>query len=274
MASESLNSKLEEPIVLIVLSPAKRLDFESELLTSKHSVPALIDDSSELVQELVKKSPADLGELMNLSPALSNLNAERFQDWEEDFTTSNSRPALLAFQGDVYVGMDVSRYSERDFTRAQKTIRILSGLHGVLRPLDLIQPYRLEMGTSLITSRGKGLYEFWGDRISEFLAADLEGHRPRVLINLASKEYFSAVDESLLDARVISPRFLDEKNGKFKIISLYAKQARGAMASWLVLNRINSPSLICDFAELGYEYSREKSTLLEPTFVRGQLARP
>ena len=274
MASESLNSNLEEPIVLIVLSPAKRLDFESELLTSKHSVPALIDDSSELVQELVKKSPADLGELMNLSPALSNLNAERFQDWEEDFTTSNSRPALLAFQGDVYVGMDVSRYSERDFTRAQKTIRILSGLHGVLRPLDLIQPYRLEMGTSLMTSRGKGLYEFWGDRISEFLAADLEGHRPRVLINLASKEYFSAVDESLLDARVISPRFLDEKNGKFKIISLYAKQARGAMASWLVLNRINSPSLICDFAELGYEYSREKSTLLEPTFVRGQLARP
>ena len=260
--------------MLIVLSPAKRLDFESELLTSKHSVPALIDDSSELVQELVKKSPADLGELMNLSPALSNLNAERFQDWEEDFTTSNSRPALLAFQGDVYVGMDVSRYSERDFTRAQKTIRILSGLHGVLRPLDLIQPYRLEMGTSFMTSRGKGLYEFWGDRISEFLAADLERHRPRVLINLASKEYFSAVDESLLDARVISPRFLDEKNGKFKIISLYAKQARGAMASWLVLNRINSPSLICDFAELGYEYSREKSTLLEPTFVRGQLARP
>ena len=260
--------------MLIVLSPAKRLDFESELLTSKHSVPALIDDSSELVQELVKKSPADLGELMNLSPALSNLNAERFQDWEEDFTTSNSRPALLAFQGDVYVGMDVSRYSERDFTRAQKTIRILSGLHGVLRPLDLIQPYRLEMGTSLMTSRGKGLYEFWGDRISEFLASDLEGHRPRVLINLASKEYFSAVDESLLDARVISPRFLDEKNGKFKIISLYAKQARGAMASWLVLNRINSPSLICDFAELGYEYSREKSTLLEPTFVRGQIERP
>ncbi len=260
--------------MLIVLSPAKRLDFESELLTSKHSVPALIGDSAELVKELVKKSPADLGHLMNLSPSLADLNAERFQDWEEDFTTHNSRAALLAFQGDVYVGMDVSRYTERDFTRAQKTIRILSGLHGVLRPLDLIQPYRLEMGTSLVTSRGQGLYEFWGDRISKFLAADLEGHRPRVLINLASKEYFSAVDESLLDARVISPRFLDEKNGTFKIISLYAKQARGAMASWLVLNRINSPNSISEFSELGYEHSPEKSSPGEPTFVRKQGSRP
>ncbi|HAF69318.1 MAG TPA: peroxide stress protein YaaA [Acidimicrobiaceae bacterium] len=260
--------------MLIVLSPAKRLDFESELLTHKHSVPAFIDDSSELVKELVKKSPADLGQLMNLSPALSDLNAERFQDWEEDFTTRNSRPALLAFQGDVYVGMDVARYTERDFTRAQKTIRILSGLHGVLRPLDLIQPYRLEMGTSLTTSRGQGLYEFWGNRISESLAVDLEGHRSRVLINLASKEYFSAVDESLLGARVVSPRFLDEKNGKFKIISLYAKQARGAMASWLVLNRIDSPNLISGFAELGYEYCPERSTPGEPTFIRSQLSRP
>ena len=148
---------MEEPIVLIVLSPAKRLDFDSELPTTKHSVPTLIKDSAKLVDELVKKSPTDLGQLMNLSPALADLNAERFQDWEENFTTQNSRPAMLAFRGDVYVGMDVARYTERDFTRAQKTIRILSGLHGVLRPLDLIQPYRLEMGTNLSTPRGQGL---------------------------------------------------------------------------------------------------------------------
>ena len=264
---------MEEPIVLIVLSPAKRLDFDSELPTTKHSVPTLIKDSAKLVDELVKKSPTDLGQLMNLSPALADLNAERFQDWEENFTTQNSRPAMLAFRGDVYVGMDVARYTERDFTRAQKTIRILSGLHGVLRPLDLIQPYRLEMGTNLSTPRGQGLYEFWGDRISELLASDLQGHRSRVLINLASKEYYSVVDETLLDARVISPRFLDEKNGKFKIISLYAKQARGAMASWLVLNRVDSPRSITEFAELGYDYSPEQSTPDEPTFVRTERSR-
>ena len=166
--------------------------------------------------------------------------------------------------------MDVNRYNERDFTRAQKTLRILSGLHGVLRPLDLIQPYRLEMGTRLATDRGTDLYEFWGDRITAILNTDLEGHRSRVLINLASKEYFSAIDESLLSARVVSPRFLDEKNGKFKIISFYAKRARGAMASWLILNRVETPGSIVEFAEMGYRYAPDRSTSDEPTFVRAE----
>ena len=264
---------MEEPIVLIVLSPAKTLDFDSDLLTEKHSMPTLIKDSAALVSELVKKSPTELGQLMHLSPALADLNAERFQDWEEDFTTENARPALLAFKGDVYVGMDVGRYSERDFTRAQKDLRILSGLHGVLKPLDLIQPYRLEMGTSLNTSRGETLYEFWGDQISEVLSADLDGHRSRVVVNLASKEYFSAVKEDVLQARVVSPRFLDEKNGQFKIVSFYAKQARGAMASWLILNRINSVRSINEFNEMGYVYSPERSTPDEPTFVRPEKSR-
>ena len=154
--------------MLIVLSPAKTLDFDSELRTRKHSLPTLVNDSAELVAALVQKSPTDLAELMHLSPALADLNAERYQDWEREFTIENSRPALLAFKGDVYVGMDVSRYSERDFTRAQKTLRILSGLHGVLRPLDLIQPYRLEMGTRLATQRGTDLYDFWGDQITTY----------------------------------------------------------------------------------------------------------
>jgi len=259
--------------VLIVLSPAKTLDFDSDLLTRKHSMPTLIKDSAVLVNELVKKSPAELGELMHLSPALADLNVERFQDWEENFTTENARPALLAFRGDVYVGMDVGRYSERDFTRAQKDLRILSGLHGVLKPLDLIQPYRLEMGTNLTTSRGETLYEFWGDQISEVLSADLDEHRSRVVINLASKEYFSAVNEDVLKARVLSPRFLDEKNGKFKIVSFYAKQARGAMASWLILNRINSVRSINEFSDMGYAYSPERSTPDVPTFVRPEKSR-
>tara|TARA_B100000676_G_C18022011_1_gene813217 strand:- start:243 stop:956 length:714 start_codon:yes stop_codon:yes gene_type:complete len=236
-------------------------------------MPTLIKDSAVLVNELVKKSPAELGELMHLSPALADLNVERFQDWEENFTTENARPALLAFRGDVYVGMDVGRYSERDFTRAQKDLRILSGLHGVLKPLDLIQPYRLEMGTNLTTSRGETLYEFWGDQISEVLSADLDEHRSRVVINLASKEYFSAVNEDVLKARVLSPRFLDEKNGKFKIVSFYAKQARGAMASWLILNRINSVRSINEFSDMGYAYSPERSTPDVPTFVRPEKSR-
>ena len=256
--------------MLIVLSPAKPLDFDSELQTRKHSLPTLVDDSAKLVETLVKKSPDDLGRLMHLSPALADLNAERYQDWEREFTNENSRPALLAFKGDVYVGMDVNRYNERDFTRAQKTLRILSGLHGVLRPLDLIQPYRLEMGTKLTTERGTDLYEFWGDRITTTLNTDLESHRSQVLINLASKEYFSAIDQSVLSARVVSPRFLDEKNGDFKIISFYAKQARGAMASWLILNRIDSPHSIVDFDEMGYQYAPDRSTPDQPTFIRAE----
>ena len=256
--------------MLIVLSPAKTLDFDSELQTRKHSLPILVNDSAELVKALIKKSPPDLGQLMHLSPALADLNAERYQDWEPEFTIENSRPALLAFKGDVYVGMDVNRYNERDFTRAQKTLRILSGLHGVLRPLDLIQPYRLEMGTRLATNRGTDLYDFWGDQITTVLNADLEGHRSQVLINLASKEYFSAIDENLLSAPVVSPRFLDEKNGNFKIISFYAKQARGAMASWLILNRIENSRSIVEFGEMGYRYAPDRSTPSEPTFVRAE----
>ena len=258
--------------MLILISPAKTLDFESELKTQKFSTPRFVKESSELVGSLVRKSPAELEKLMHLSPALADLNAMRDQDWEPDFTTDNSRQALLAFKGDVYVGMDVDCFSERDFTRSQKTLRILSGLHGVLRPLDLIQPYRLEMGTKLSTARGESLYEFWGDRISERLSADLASHRSRVVVNLASKEYFSAVNKAVLNARVVSPQFLDEKNGKFKIISFYAKQARGAMASWLIRNRVESVSSINKFDGMGYSYCDERSNPDEPVFIRKEAA--
>ena len=254
--------------MLIVLSPAKTLDFESKLPTRKTSTPVMVGDSAELIDVLVAKSPHDVASLMSLSSELAELNVERYQNWEPEFTTSNARPAVLAFKGDVYIGMDVSRYSERDFTHAQKTVRILSGLHGVLRPLDLIQPYRLEMGTKLKNSRGRNLYEFWGDKVTDALNADLAERATKVLVNLASNEYFGVVQPERLNASIVSPAFLDEKNGQFKIISFFAKKARGAMASWLVLNRVKTVKGITQFDELGYYYDSQRSTPRRPVFLR------
>ncbi|MEE9415918.1 MAG: peroxide stress protein YaaA [Acidimicrobiales bacterium] len=254
--------------MLIVLSPAKTLDFESPLPTRKHSLPDMVDESKTLVGVLAKKSPDELGSLMSLSSNLAELNFERFQDWSSSFDTKNARPAVLAFKGDVYMGMDVGRFSERDFSHAQKTIRILSGLHGVLRPLDLMQPYRLEMGTDLINPRGKNLYQFWGDRVTDRLNTDLSARSSKLLVNLASKEYFGVVQPDRLDARIVSPVFLDEKNGNYKIISFFAKKARGSMASWLVMNRAKSAKSITEFDGMGYRYDPDRSTSSEPTFIR------
>lgn len=256
--------------MLIVLSPAKTLDYESPLPTRKHSLPEMVDESKTLVGVLANKSPTEIGKLMSLSENLAELNFDRFQDWSTSFDTDNSRPAVLAFKGDVYMGMDVSRYSERDFTHAQKTIRILSGLHGMLRPLDLMQPYRLEMGTELSNPRGKNLYQFWGDRVTDRLNADLADRGSNLLVNLASKEYFGVVQPDRLDARIVSPVFLDEKNGNYKIISFFAKKARGSMASWLVLNRAKSAKSITEFDGMGYHYDPDRSSASEPTFIRSQ----
>lgn len=256
--------------MLIVLSPAKTLDYESKLLTKKHTVPTMIDDSSELIDILVTKSPDDIAAMMHLSSGLAELNVERYQNWEPEFTRTNARPALLAFKGDVYVGMDLARFSERDFTAAQKYIRILSGLYGVLRPLDLMQPYRLEMGTDLVNPRGKNLYEFWGDKVTDSLNADLAAGNSNVLVNLASNEYYGVVQPKRVEARIVSPVFLDEKNGNYKIISFFAKKARGAMASWVVLNRVKSVQGINDFDVLGYRYDTDRSTSDRPVFTRAE----
>lgn len=258
--------------MLILLSPAKTLDFESPLPTRKSSQPSMVEDSQELVEVLVEKSPHDIASMMSLSESLAELNVERFHNWEPTFTKQNSRPALLAFKGDVYVGMDVGRYGERDFTHAQKTVRILSGLHGVLRPLDLIQPYRLEMGTSLENPRGRNLYEFWGDKVTDALNRDLGERRSNLVVNLASNEYFGVVQPDRLEGRIVSPVFLDEKNGEFKIISFFAKKARGAMASWLVLNRAKTAKSITEFDGLGYRYDPERSTATRPVFLRHELS--
>lgn len=257
--------------MLIVISPAKSLDYESPLATQKASEPELLDHSAELVSVMADKSPDEISSLMSVSEKLGELNFQRFQDWERPFTADNARAALLAFDGDVYTGMDApNSFSERDFTHAQKTLRILSGLYGVLRPLDLMQPYRLEMGTRLATDRGSNLYDFWGTTITERLNADIAASPgAKVLINLASQEYFGSVQTSQLTADTIAPVFLDAKgDGDYKIVSFFAKRARGAMAGWIIQNRVKTRSALEDFDGMGYRFDSERSTPISPTFIR------
>lgn len=257
--------------MLIVVSPAKALDFESPLPTTTHTVPEMLDRSAELVGVMARTSPEELSRMMSISPRLGELNFERFQDWTLPFTPDNARPAVLAFNGDTYVGLDARQtFSARDHTHAQKVLRILSGLHGVLRPLDLIQPYRLEMGSKVTTERGSTLYEFWGDDVTDRLDADLAASPgAKVLVNLASNEYFSVVRPDRLHGRIVSPRFLDAKGeGEPKIVSFFAKRARGAMAGWIIRERITSPTRLVEFDADGYRYDPARSNPDEPTFVR------
>ncbi len=257
--------------MLIVVSPAKSLDYESPLPTKKHSEPQLLDHSEELVGVMAKKSPDEISSMMKISPALGELNFSRFQEWERPFTTKNARPAILAFSGDVYAGLDApNQFSERDFTHAQKTLRILSGLYGVLRPLDLIQPYRLEMGSKLETEHGHDLYTYWGDTITNSLNDAIEASPgSKVLVNLASNEYFGAVDTDRVEAPIVSPAFLDSKGpADPKIISFFAKRARGAMSAWIIQNRIASRKALINFDGMGYSYDPERSRSDRPVFVR------
>jgi len=231
----------------------------------------MLDRSAELVLMMASKTPDELASMMSISFALGELNFERFQDWEPPFTPNNARPALLAFSGDVYVGLDAyNSFSERDFTHAQKTLRILSGLYGVLRPLDLIQPYRLEMGSKLETAAGPTLYDFWGDEITDALNADIAASPGSpVLVNLASIEYFKAVKPDRLDARIVTPAFLDSKDdGPYKMVAFFAKRARGAMTGWIIENRIKSPRALQGFDRLGYRYCTERSVADAPVFIR------
>lgn len=256
--------------VLIVVSPAKSLDYESPLATKKATEPRMLDESARLIGVMVKKTPGDLQELMHISPALAELNFDRFQDWQMPFTTETARQAVLAFSGDVYLGLEASTFSERDFTHAQKVFRILSGLYGVLRPLDLMMPYRLEMGSKVENERGKDLYSFWKDEVTKSLAADIDASPgPGVLINLASNEYFGAVDQQGLGARIVSPVFLDSKDGgTHKIVSFFAKKARGSMSQFLIKNRISSVKGITEFDGMGYGFDASQSTPDRPVFIR------
>jgi len=257
--------------VLIIVSPAKALDFESPLVTKKHSKPTMLDQSAELVAIMAKKSPEQIEAMMGISPSLAELNFERFQDWEAPFTTDNARPALLAFNGDTYQGLDARHsFSERDFTHAQKTLRVLSGLYGVLRPLDLIQPYRLEMGSKLANAKGKDLYAFWRREVTDRLNEDLAtSPGAKVLVNCASNEYFGAVDVDRLDAKIITPAFLDSKDGgPHKMVSFFAKRARGTLAGWIIQSRIKSARAITGFNGMGYRFDPNQSTPDRPVFLR------
>ncbi|HEN8801213.1 peroxide stress protein YaaA [Pseudomonas sp. CM25] len=258
--------------MLTVISPAKTLDYDTKPVTERFTLPQYLDDSQELIQQLRDLSPAQISELMHLSDKLAGLNAARFGSWTPDFTPANAKQALLAFKGDVYTGLDAESLGEDDFSYAQDHLRMLSGLYGLLRPLDLMQPYRLEMGTKLANARGKDLYAFWGTRISEWLNQALAEQGDDVLLNLASNEYFSAVKRSALNARVINVDFKDWKNGQYKIISFYAKKARGMMSRFVIQQRISDPEQLKRFDVQGYYYSAEQSKADHLVFLRDQPA--
>jgi len=254
--------------MLILISPAKTLDFETPAKTRTATQPVFLEDSKQLIEELQQLPPDGVSKLMSVSTKLGDLNHERFMNWHLPFTKDNAKQSMLAFKGDVYTGLDAEGFSARDFRYAQKHLRILSGLYGVLRPLDLIQPYRLEMGTKFASQRGKDLYQFWDDSITVELNKLLRGLKTDTVVNLASNEYFRAVHRKELQAEVISPAFKDLKNGKYKILSFYAKRARGQMAGWIIQNGISDADQLKKFSVAGYRYSAELSTPHEPTFIR------
>lgn len=259
--------------MITLLSPAKSLDYESRLPTRKASQPRMLDRAQELIALMRDKAPDEVSDLMGISDDLAELNVRRYRDFTMPFTRHNARPAVLAFMGDVYLGMAVRpRFAERDYTDAQKIVRILSGLYGVLRPLDLMQPYRLEMGTKLRTHRGDTLYDYWGGAITEQINADLaRSPGPDVVVNLASAEYFRSVQPDALEGRLVSPRFLDaDDRGRYRVVSFLAKRARGEMAAWLVLHRARTVKAIRAFDGAGYRYDRDRSTPDEPAFVRAR----
>ena len=254
--------------MLSVLSPAKTLDFKTPPASRVSTQPELIDESKLLVDRLRSMSSSKLSSLMNISAKLGTLNKARYNSWTVPFTEANAKQAILAFKGDVYRGFDVDSLDSKDLKYAQAHLRILSGLYGVLRPLDLIQPYRLEMGTRLANERGKDLYEFWGDMITLELNQQLRRIKSNTLVNLASIEYFKSVDVGALEGDVVSPVFLDGKKGKYKIVSFYAKKARGQMAAWMIRNRVEKPAGLKKFDVAGYRYSVDHSDPGKPAFIR------
>ncbi|MEH0742757.1 peroxide stress protein YaaA [Vibrio cholerae] len=254
--------------MLIVVSPAKTLDYESPLVTETYTQPELIDYSKQLIEVCRKLTPADVASLMKVSDKIADLNVGRFQEWSETFTLDNARQAILAFKGDVYTGLDAQTLTEADFEYAQRHLRMLSGLYGLLKPLDLMQPYRLEMGTKLANEKGTNLYQFWGNVITDKLNQAITEQGDNVLINLASNEYFKAVKQKNLDAQVITPVFKDCKNGQYKVISFYAKKARGMMARFIIENRIESVADLTQFNTAGYTFAEDESSATELVFKR------
>jgi len=258
--------------MLIVVSPAKTLDYESPIKTRKHTEPAFLPESAELIAQLQKLQPDDLCNLMHISSKLGELNYQRFANWQTPFNLKNARQSIFAFKGDVYLGLKAEQFTAADLNFAQKHLRILSGLYGILRPLDLMQPYRLEMGSRFANKGGKNLYQFWGDKLTSHLNAEFaaQSARRKVLINLASNEYFSSLQPTQLEADIITPVFKDFSSGKYRVLSFFAKKARGEMAAYLIRNRINSVAKLKEFDVEGYQFSEADSTAAKPVFLRKQ----
>jgi len=254
--------------MLMVISPAKKLDIDTPSTVKKSTQPLLLSDAQQLIDELKKLAPQEVSSLMHISDKLGTLNYDRYQQWQLPFTPDNAKQALLTFKGDVYVGLDAESFDKEELAFAQQHLSILSGLYGVLRPLDLMQAYRLEMGTRFENIRGKDLYAFWGDKITQQLNRQLKKNKSQTLVNLASTEYFKSVDVSSLEAEVITPIFKDQKNGVYKIISFYAKKARGLMAAYAIKNKVTDAKALKQFATDGYEYQADQSTDKEWVFTR------
>ena len=253
----------------MLLSPAKTLDYETPATTDSFSIPDYLEKSSELVKVLKQKSFLDLMELMQVSQKIAELNVERFNQWKLPFSTENAKQAVLAFKGDVYTGLDASALSENRLAYTQSHLRILSGLYGLLRPLDLMQPYRLEMGLKLTTKKSENLYQFWGEKITDALNVLLAKQDEPVLINLASNEYFKSVQKKNLDGRLITPEFKDWKNGKYKMISFFAKKARGLMVRFAIDHNIQKAEVLQNFDYDGYHFNLELSQADKWVFSRG-----
>ena len=256
--------------MLALISPAKKLDFESETTMAAHSQPDFLDQADKLVAAARKLSRAKLARTMNLSKNLADLNYQRFQDFTPPFDLGNAKQAALVFNGDTYIGLQASTFDKKDFEFAQDHLRIISGLYGLLRPLDLIQPYRLEMGARFSPPRKKDLYDFWSGSLTDAIEKELAGHTDKSIINLASNEYFKAIDKKRINGNLITPAFKEIKDGETRMIGLFAKQARGMMARYMIQNRIQEPEGLKKFNLGGYKYQKALSTENQWVFTRKQ----
>lgn len=255
--------------MITILSPAKRLNYSDPVLTQEFSIPEFVDESSTIMKKLKKLNPLKIKELMHINDTLAETNYERFQNWQPEFDLNVARQAIATFRGDVYLGIDVKSYNEEDFKMAQNHVRILSGLHGILKPLDLIRPYRLEMGTMLKVGRASNLYEFWGHKILKTILNEPAFQEDHIIINLASQEYFNAVTGGKkIKARIITPMFKEYKNGTYRPVHIFLKKARGYMTSYIVKNRINDPDSLKLFDVEGYEYNDNLSKGDQWVFTR------
>ena len=256
--------------MIITLSPSKGQDFDSPTPSKLFTVPDQLEDSQLLINEAKKLDMESVRELMDVSENISNLNVQRFQDWTLPFDTTNAKAALFAFKGDVYSGIQKDKYDDGDLAYAQDHLRILSGLYGALRPMDLIQPYRLEMKTKLGNPRGDNLYQFWGERITDKLNETLQHQEEKTLVNLASNEYYKSVKPKMIDGNILNISFKEVKEGKSRILAVYAKKARGMMTDFILRNRIEHSEDIKDFGTAGYSFSKTESTDDNWVFTRPQ----